>query len=244
MAIRVVTTFSNSGYKCYGKAFIASFLKHCPDTELVVYHESLESLDFLSPKLEWRNLDYDTDRHRFIVEHGSDPEKVNDARHPNRQSIRFCHKVFALTNEAVMCRDGFIDWLVWIDSDVLFHASPDWPSVLPDHAWLSFLGRKGVYTECGFVGYRVSQPKVQALLEDMRKYYTSGEIFRRALDDRHDSRCFDICRERSEVPAERQHNLSKGIIGTHVWPMTMLANFCTHQKGPSRKMQRYGGVVS
>lgn len=243
--IMIVTTFSRDGYRCYGRKFLESFVKHCPSIPIVAYHESLDSLDLVAENLIWRNLDHNEKRAKFIAEHGSDPEKVSSALHPNRQSIRFCHKVFTLAHAAstAVTFDPFIDWLVWIDADVLFHATPDWKSVLPDHAHLSYLGRKNWYTECGFVGYRISDPKVRALIEDMEGYYTTGEIFTRDINDRHDSRCFDICRERSQVSRDRWHNLSSGIISSHVWPLTMLDNFCTHQKGPARKLARYGGIV-
>ena len=243
MNIRVVTTFSNEGYSCYGERFVSSLINHSYNIPLVVYHESLPNIATVAENLTWKNLDHDSDRAKFMADHGHDEQKVSDPRFPNRQSIRFCHKVFALTREARECVKEMVDWLVWIDGDVVFHKAPDWKEVLPDHAWLSYLGRKGLYTECGFVGYRVSQPKVQLLLEDMRQYYTSGEIFTRDLDDRHDSRCFDICRERSEVPRDRWHSLSRHAHGTHVWPQTKLAEFCTHQKGPRRKWDTYGSVV-
>ncbi len=243
--INVVTTFSQDGYRCYGRKFLESFVKYCPNVPIVAYHESLDSLDFVADNLTWRNLDHNSKRLAFVAEHGADPEKVSNALHYSRQSIRFCHKVFALAHAAstAVAEVPFVDWLVWIDADVLFHGTPDWKSVLPDYARLSYLGRKHTHTECGFVGYRISDPKVRTLILDMEQYYTTGEIFTRDINDRHDSRCFDICRERSQVGRDRWHNLSSGIIGSHVWPLTMLANFCTHQKGPARKLTRYGGIV-
>jgi hypothetical protein len=242
-SVRVVTTFSRDGYKLYGKKLLESFTKWCPNVPISAYHESLSEIDFVADNLYWRNLDHNDDRAKWIKKHGGDPEKVSDARFPNRQSIRFCHKVFALANE-VANPIAQTDWLVWCDADVLFYDTPLWSEVLPDSAELSYLGRSHMYTECGFVGYRVSKPSVVALVEDMKRYYTSDEIFTRDIDDRHDSRCFDICCERSDVPRDRWHNLSRGIIGTHVWPQTKLAAFCTHQKGPRRKGLTYGGVVS
>jgi hypothetical protein len=241
MSILVVTTFSKAGYDCYGRRFVDSFLKFAPDTPLACYHESMD-VDRIAPNLEWRNLDRDSDRALFIREHSWDAEKVGTAREPNSQAIRFCHKVFALTHAATISQ---AEWLVWIDADVVFKAAPAWDEVLPLHASLSFLGRQQVrmYTECGFVGYRLSDPRVRMLLEGMRSYYTSGEIFTRPRTDWHDSRCFDIYRERSGIPAERQHNLSDGVIATHVWPHTKLQAFSEHLKGPGRKHRFYGGIV-
>lgn len=233
-----VTTFSQKGYHCYGQRFVDSFIEHVPH-HLVVYHESQPNVDF-HHRLTWRNLDHDPDRRKFIEDHGSDPAKVGTARHPNSQSIRFCHKVFALTDAA---KRSSADWLVWVDGDVVFTAKPDMDLVCGDHD-LAYLGRQDMpYTECGFVAYRIASSPVKRLLEDMRHYYTSGEMFTRPKSDWHDSRCFDICRQRSTVPPHRWHDLSAHIRGTHVWPKSALSAFCTHHKGPVRKSQAYGSIV-
>jgi len=236
----VVTTFSPQGYQCYGRAFVQSFLQQEKEALLVCYHESMD-VDQIAPNLEWRNLDADMDRKQFIAEHGSDPAKVSDARFPNHQSIRFCHKVFAITHAARLKRSG---WLVWLDSDVVITGKPEWDDVLPATASLAFLGRPHyAYTECGFVGYQLDDQRVQKMLEDMRSYYVSGEIFTRPDRDHHDSRCFDICRERSGIPNDRQHNISRNKLGTHVWPLTPLQKWSTHNKGPGRKRSAYGSIA-
>lgn len=239
MNVHVVTTFSAAGYRCYGKRFVEGFLRHS-DRPLICYHESMD-VDLIAPNLEWRNLDMDGDRRRFMEEHGGDATKVGTSRHPNSQSIRFCHKVFALTSAA---RSSHAEWLVWMDADAEVTGAPDWDRCLPSGSSLAFLGRMSMpYTECGFVGYRLSNPRVRKMLEDMRSYYVTGEIFTRPRSDWHDSRCFDICRHRSGIPSEQQHNLSAYVVGSHVWPHTVLAKWSKHHKGPRRKDLAYGGHV-
>lgn len=241
MKIQVVTTFSSEGYACYGREFVRSFLEHEKDAELVCYHESLPSVDQIAPNLAWRNLDNDMERRTFIAKANADKERLGDWQHPNWQSVRFCHKVFALTDASPL---SDAEWLVWMDADIVVTAKPDWESSLPADADLVFLGRpQYAYTECGFVGYRLTSPRVRAMLDDMRRYYTSLEIWKRPKNDWHDSRCFDICRERSGIPAERQRSLSKPLPTTHVWPHTVLGKWCEHHKGPSRKQRHYGSIV-
>lgn len=236
-----VTSFSQDGYACYGKAFIASFLKHVPH-KLVVYHESQPETP-ATDRVTWRNLDDDQDRARFLSDHGADPDKIGSHRDYTSQSIRFCHKVFAITDAA---KRSQADWITWVDADVVWHAdfTPEHERSLYEHCDLCFLGRRDMpHTECGFVGYHLNQP-VMRMLEDMRHYYTSGEIFTRPRKDWHDSRCFDICMQRSSVPVERRNNLSAGIRGAHVWPHTVLDQFSRHQKGRVRKASTYGGFIS
>jgi len=239
--IEFVTTFSNDGYLCYGQQFIDSFVEHS-DFPLTIYHESMPNVDF-HKLLTWRNLDHDEERKLFIA-HAKGRGLVGDASMPNTQSVRFCHKVFALTDAA---QRSEADWLIWIDADVFINGKIDaerMDRVLQD-AWLVYLGRPRYhYTECGFVGYRIEKPPVQLMLEDMRRYYTSREIWTHPQDWWHDSKCFDVCRERSAVPQHHWLSLSdQSPDPCHVWPHTILAEFSTHQKGPRRKHDAYGSIV-
>lgn len=240
MNIEVVTTFHQEGWRCYGQRFVESFLEHWP-CHLTVYAESQDA-PMLHPNLTWLNLDSDPDRKRFIAEHGSDPVKVGKPEFPNGQAIRFCHKVFAVTGHP---RNR--EWMIWLDADVVTKrkvTEDHLQLMLPESASLSFLGRPLLpYTECGFIGYRTGDPRVRAMLDDMRSYYTTGEIFTRPQKDWHDSRCFDICRLRSTVPKERQHNLSDRIQGWNPWPLTVLGEVMEHHKGPGRKMRAYGSIA-
>jgi len=237
-----VTTFSPAGYQLYGRRMLESFLSHSA-LPIMAYHESQPDV-MLGP--EWRNLDHDPDRARFIQDHGADRDKVGSPRDPNSQSIRFCHKIFAVTAAA---QRADAEWLVWIDADTLITndiTTQDMLQCCPVGSDLAFLGRRDMpYTECGFVAYRLGNQRVRAMLDDMRRYYTTGEIFTRPRSDWHDSRCFDICRDpaRAHIPLERQRNLSANIPGAHVWPHTCLARWSIHQKGPGRKAKSYGGIV-
>ena len=240
--IEFVTSFSVPGYNLYGRRFIDSFIEHCAPHKLTVFHESQPNVDW-HDRLTWQNLDNNWHRKVFLQDWGNDKDKIGSPHDPNSQAIRFCHKVFAITS-AIM--NSYSEWVVWVDGDV------EWTAPLTEHHIkqltegkdLAFLGRTNApYTECGFVAYRAQSRRVIAMAHDMLNYYTSGEIFTRPRSDWHDSRCFDICRERSGIPPERQNNLSAGIPGWHPWPLTVLAEFCRHNKGPGRKTQAYGGVV-
>lgn len=249
MKIQVCTTFSHDGYRIYGKRFIESFLAHDRDSELVAYHEHAQP-DLKHPRLYWRSLEEDQDRANFLEANGSDPKKIGTPADFNGQSIRFCHKVFAITN-AIARNDG--DWTVWIDADVTVHAAPKWPDLLKgdvcylgrdpsqDKNWIINGVKRPICSETGFVGYR-NTPEVRKMSDDMRMMYMTGEIYTRPATDWHDAKVFDVCRERSTIPKDKQVNLTQGILGTHVWPkLPALASWCQHNKGPGRKVQAYGG---
>ncbi len=238
-----VTTFSPEGYHCYGQNFVDSFVEHS-EFPLTIYHESQGNVDF-HKLLTWKNLDHDQDRQKFMEDWGGDKDKVGSAAAPNGQSIRFCHKVFAITDAI---RNAKSEWVIWIHADVTITGKIDdlrMSRACPDGADLSFLGRPHFkYTECGFVGYRAASRLVQSMADDMRHYYTSGEIFSHPNDWWHDSKCFDVCRERSSIKPERQHSLTGKFEGDiHVWPHTCLSEWSKHQKGPRRKKKAYGRIV-
>jgi len=247
-----VTTFSPEGYHCYGQRFIDSFIEHVP-APLTIYHESQGNRDE-HEKLAWRNLDDLKDRQQFLDAHSDDPTKVGTYNDFNGQAIRFCHKVFAL-HDAYQKSDA--DVLVWVDADVVWHASPYMESVLPEGQLVTYLGRnpnmnprwiingvkRQICSETGFVAYRISDTLVGEMIEDMVAYYTTGEIFTRPQTDWHDAKAFDLCRERSGIAKELQNSLSSHLgWPPDVWPRTILADFATHNKGPARKQKIYGKV--
>lgn len=252
--IEFVTTFSQKGYLSYGQRFIDSFIEHCAPHQLTVYHESQGNCD-QHERLEWKNLDGVMDRVEFLMKHGDDPEKIGTPADFNGQSIKFCHKVFAL-HDAMKWSGA--DALVWVDADVVWHGKPSMEAVLPEESLLAYLGRdpsmdkhwriNGVHrpicTETGFVAYRITDERVRDLIRDMASYYTTGEIYTRPKTDWHDAKAFDVARERSSVPKELCNNMSEGLgWPPDVWPRTILADFATHNKGNRRKSQAYGGVV-
>ena len=255
MKVQVVTTFSPEGYRVYGKRCIESFLAYDKDSEMVAYYEG-QKPDLIHPRAIFRSLDEDQDRSQFIALHGNDPKKVGTPADFNGQSIKFCHKVFAISHAictaAVSAHQP--DWVVWLDADVVTHARPNWSEILPPSADLVYLGRdpekhphwkmlgryRPICSETGFVGYRIT-PQVVAMADAMRMFYMTGELYTRPSTDWHDAKVFDLCRERSAVPKDRWLNLSHEVPQTDVWPLVpVLARWSSHHKGPRRKVAAYG----
>jgi hypothetical protein len=254
--LTLVTSFSPQGFELYGRRWIESFLlTFPPDTIAELHYEGPEHPEIPDPhnQLVWVPLDRDPDRARFIQEY-SGPEH-NDPRDYNGMSIRFCHKVFAVTNPELVFLQG-TGWRVWSDADTCWARMPGVNlsrllcQILPDDRALSCLLRTGqmrpgqpAYTECGFVGYNLDKREARETLERMRALYTSGEITRRGPHNRHDSYAFDEARK--PVSLDLVHNLSgKAPHGqTHVWPYSPLSLIGQHFKGPRRKTQAYGGSL-
>lgn len=242
----VVSGFSRAGYNLYGERMVNSLMRHAGLRAYVFSEDVLPKLDDWIRRpgaFAYRMLLEEEPGWRTFLD--SCPPVSQPSSYWERWDLngrRFSHKVFAVTSEKV----PESRWRIWIDGDVEFHA--DMPEsalahLCPETACLSFLGRQNyAWSECGFVAYKVSDPRVKALLADMRRVYTSGELFTLPRDRWHDSAVFDLCRARSGIPESEQHNLSAGVAGREVWEHTLLQSFASHRKGPKRKLKHYGGV--
>jgi len=159
----------------------------------------------------------------------------------HRGVLKWSWKVFALTAPPIP-EDG---WLVWIDGDVEFLATPTpdfLRSAMPEWADVAFLGRPWAYaSETGFMAYHVRRPKVCDLLAKMRETYLGGKF--RQLAEWGDAGVFDACRQGMGL---REHDLSEHCPegDLHVWPQTILGAFMRHNKGPQRKRDAYGCAES
>ena len=143
-------------------------------------------------------------------------------------ACKFAHKVFALYRAG---RETAADTIIWLDADVVTKkpiTEEFLSSVVPEHCLVSYLGRKDWHTsECGFVGYNSRR-----FLQAFRSMYMSRNIFK--LDEWHDSFVFDHLRTHWKHGGYF-HNISRGIPGKHVWPLSPLGEYLSHLKGPARK---------
>lgn len=250
--LTVVTSFSRSGYDLYGARFIDTFVEQWPrhsarlgPIKLWVATEGFELAPHHRAVCESFDLTHDADHERFVQKY-SDP-RYNHPSDFNEMSVRFCHKVYAITSPLL----PDYGWRLWIDADVTHHGrvTEDWLNdVLPEGQWLSYLGRNGMmrpgqrmYSECGFVGYNTHVPRVRAMLGEMRSIYDTGKLFKLGRHNWHDSYVFDYCRKGMGAP-DKHHDLAKHLTGKlmHPWEETVLQLVMDHHKGPARKRIRYG----
>lgn len=227
----VITTFPPSEYERYGKKFIEGFNWEAP---LRVYSEAQHK--------EWRKIpipdDWMRDFGNLWPSMGLVGSKNGKGVFDYRLKMTpFAMKVFSVCD----WRADPGDWRFWIDADVEFNKPPDerfFKAVCGDKTLISYLGRKDWdHSECGFVAYRVSHPVVRAFLDDFRRLYVSGDVFK--FPQWHDSYVFDRVMDRFSAWKPFFTNLSDGVPGNHVWPETILGEYMTHHKGPERKREAY-----
>jgi hypothetical protein len=233
MTYAVVTTFSPRGYEVYGRRMIETFAAFWPaDVPLHVYYEGSVPVD-ASPRAQWRCLDDDKDRARFMAEHkGKDNDK--DYR---KAPVRFCHKVYALTSAP---RDT--DNLIFLDADCdtfapVSHDQIEACCADPGQAG-SYLGRPySRHSETGFLSFRKNNCGYD-FLDEFRRFYNDGGPL--DLPEQHDSMAFDVLRRRFERLGHRFKNICQHATGLTVFPQSPLKDFISHHKGAVRKERAYG----
>ena len=141
----VVTSFSPAGYDIYGKRFLETFAEFWPkEVALQVYYEREAPLPIGRPM--YANDLYDDPE--FLEFKGTCPPDGADFRW---QTLRFAHKVFAITDPDEMAADlrATPGWRIWLDADVetFRPVTLGWlAEACPEDKQCSYLGRKELYT--------------------------------------------------------------------------------------------------
>lgn len=234
----IVTSFSQTGYHEYGKTFIQTCLANCKDEHLTVFYE--KTLPSNAPKhrrLTYVNLYEFEDFKAFEERVASSPAVFRGLLHKDGKQLynfrfdvnRFYRKVFAITEADKRCSDNV---LTWLDADVVFHnpVPEGFFKSLPESSYLALLGRAGLYSECGYIGFNRAYPGHEEFMRHYRGIYFTNAFARAA--EWHDSYLFDMVRELLQCPCR---NLSKGIMSKNPFVDSVLGQYMDHKKGPDRK---------
>ena len=245
--ITVITSFSKKLFWDYGHWFLSTWLRHWPASiPVVVVSEDWDEEDWDRPPnsghIEILNLlEISPACATFLERH-----KENDVakglainqphpwgKHPRRDkynfrfdAYKFSRKVFAIQAVAHTRLPGR---LYWIDADIYTdkQAIPAHiDQMLPPDVDVSFLGRPGYHSECGFIGYRL--PEALQFIDFFASLYDSDKVFE--LGQQHDSWVFDRVRETFSHLRYHDHH-SSGMKHVRAFEDSPLGDFCIHLKG-------------
>ena len=247
MKYSVVTTFHQPGLEQYGQRMIDSFEKNWPtDVDLWVYAENCNPvvarsnthvIDLLSDCEDLRNFVKRHENNPLAHGEAGPPEVWNPKKQFRWNAVRFCYKVYALSQCADRIQSG---WMIWIDADSHTHSpisAQDLANICPQDAMIGYLGRGEKYhSECGWVAYNLDHPETRNFIRDFRDMYDRDLIFQER--EWHDSYIFDVVRQKYRH--NRFHNLNpkwddKGLAG-QPFINSELGRFMDHVKG-KRKQQ-------
>ncbi len=240
MLSTVITGWSPSGWREYGRLFLHTFERYWPaDVPLLVYVEEPPPAAELPRTKRYREfrLLSEVPGALEILKAYDNPQARGRVPAPNwKRSARelgynwrfdawkFCRQGIIPLDAAARVDRG--DLLCWLDGDV--QTTREVPGrflerLLPGDCDLAYLGREPKHSEIGFQLYRI--PEAMPMLVEFCSLYGTGEILRER--EWHSAYAFDIARTRTRI---RAHNLTPGGSG-HVWQTSVLENFMTHNKG-------------
>ena len=100
---------------------------------------------------------------------------------------------------------------------------------------MSYLGRKNMYSECGFLGFNLKHNQFKDFIHRIINIYKSGEIF--SLEQWHDSWIWDYVRMEFENESNTKFKdiSGNGYDHEHVYINSGLEEYFDHLKGPVRK---------
>lgn len=239
----VCTTFPLSYYDLCAKEMLASFDAHWPkDIPLFIGLDKVSKEDYDRFQAEL-NVLLPSGRDFFIGNEWSDDKENFFKRNQDSPDVsyrfhvcRFSHKVFALHGVAEHCKQSNYDTLIWLDADVITHATITHEilekELLPGNGVVSYLGRADApHSECSFMGFNLKRK----LIEKMHDYYVTDKVLE--LPGWTDCDVFDAAlKERGDIEAGEVKNLSDGLKGTHVFPESVCGKYMEHRKG-NRKHQ-------
>lgn len=240
MTVGVCTTFPNGAWDVYARAALESFARFWPaDVRLSVYldDDALVMPCWLALAARQQSSEVHVGKlpahDAFLRRNGAG--ETGDFRYA---ACRFSHKVAALKATFDRAEMDVASHILWLDADVITttHVTRDWlAQFLPlGDQHVSYLGRpRFPFSECGFVGYRMSA-EGRAFIDAFWAMYESEALYK--LAQWHDSFVFDRVRERFDPIWFK--NIAEGASGVHVWLNTPLAERLEHWKGPVAKRLR------
>jgi len=240
--IAVVTTFPNEQFSICAEEMLTTFHAYWP-SDVKIYIQLDEQPKASFDELDRKILKIFGENRFFLSGQFEDGQKAFIEKwKPFKPTsymddiVKFSHKVFALEKAADAAKDS-VDYLIWLDADVITKRAVDYEwlkTVLPaDDEVVSYLHRKGLHSECGFVAYNLKNGGYE-LLKEMKDEYLHGD-FTKYTKGATDCHVIDKC-----LIGKKFKDLCPDYVyGTsdiNVWPDTKLAERMVHRKG-NRKHQ-------
>lgn len=234
----LVTSFHVKSWDTYTKRFMESFKQHWPKrVKLYAFYHDGE-IPAHAPTAS--NIFYRRLNHPEMLEF-KEKHKDKDGGNPYNyrlDAIKFCHKVFALTEmaEELRVNKSKQKWLFWLDADTVSKKKlplKEINSWLNPEADIVYLGRTAIdYCESSFLAFNMEQVPSHVFLEDFRGLYISGELF--GYREWHDGFVFERLLRLHRAHGLNAHNLTPECKDLQAFNSSPLAEYLHHFKGPNK----------
>jgi len=225
----ILTSFNETYWQEVAQDNVRKMDQLWPSSENILLYHQLSKIDTsFSNRVQWVDLYQSCPALVDFINKWKDDLRANGKggkKNSFRQNaVKFCHKTFAIWHAARQQESG---WLIWLDCDAIILKSIDADflrKACPDNKCISYIGRKGKYSECGFVGYNLDRPETRKFLELWENFYLSGEFINHS--ETHDSWTFDHIRKSFDNPdlfcdlnaasTTDKNPFANSLIGTHI----------------------------
>ena len=225
----IITSFNKTYWKEIAKDNVRRIDQYWPSSEKILLYHQLPKVDSsFSSRVQWIDLYDACPELPVFANTWKDNTRANGLSGKENafrwNAIKFCHKTFAIWHAARQQKTG---WLIWLDCDAIILKSIDADflrKACPVDKCISYLGRKGRHSECGFVAYNLDRVEKQKFLKDWEELYLSGEFIN--LSETHDSFTFDYIRTSFNNPdlfcdlnahsTTTKNPFHNSLIGTHI----------------------------
>jgi len=234
----LLTSFNEKYWQTIAKDNVRQMDEFWPGAQNILLYHQLTDIDkTFSDRVKWLDLYHHCPDLLSFAEKWKDDLRANGASGKKNSfrwnAIKFCHKTFSIWHAAKQQSNG---WLIWLDCDAIIFKNLDkdfFQKVCPQEKAISYLGRKGKYSECGFVAYNLSHPDTRKFLLDWENLYTSGEFIN--LPETHDSWTFDYIRKTMDKP-EIFLDLNKdSTTDKNPFHNSILGQYIAHAKGDKKE---------
>ena len=189
MKINFVTSFNEEIYTVVGHHLINSIKNNWePSIKVTGYYHDFNVKNYIIKDINLKSLNKLEDYTTFLKVNKEHDGTENNAIAYNwhLDSLRWSHKVFALTEKAFELAEESADagWLIWVDADSLATkrlVPNDILSMLPKECDVVYKGiinhSDGTsYLDTSFIAFNLNKKPALDLLGDLRGAYNSGEF--------------------------------------------------------------------
>ena len=234
----LVTSFHAKSWDTYAKRFMESFKQYWPKkVKLYAFYHDGE-IPTEAPTAS--NIVYRKLNHQEMLDFKEKHKDKNGGNPYNYRldAIKFCHKVFALTEmgEELRLNKSKQKWLFWLDADTVSKKKlplKEIKSWLNNESDIVYLGRTAIdYCESSFLAFNMDQVPSHVFLEDFRGLYLSGELF--GYREWHDGFVFERLLRLHRAHGLKTHNLTPECKDLQAFNSSPLAEYLHHFKGPDK----------
>lgn len=210
------------------------------NSNISLYHQLPKIDQSFSNRVQWYDLYESCPELVEFSEKWKDHPKANGTFKTKQNmafrwnAIKFCHKTFAIWHQAKTQNNG---WLIWLDCDVVTLKTINEEflrKICPETHAISYMGRPGKYSECGFIGFNLSKKEAKDFLLEWENLYMSGDFI--DCKETHDSWTFDYLR--LQKPKDLFFNVnSSAVTDKNPFSQSMLGNYMAHAKGDKKQKQ-------